>query len=494
MLSAFACQFPGKEVMMMLDFLKWTEGMHLSVTVPILLCIISQTLSLIMSYYRRPQKQNLTHTLESALELFILFVIFIFSLMHGHMVMVRHKTMFAAPQFHCCRIGIVLLLLATALWICALKKSSRPLLPALPALVLLPIAETVLGNAYPWMFAFALIIYLLRSTYISLMQYKKLRTGLSAFAVKNAMDTLPSGVLFCEKDGHILLINQCMQNLMVALTGKVHRNGLNFYDSLPSQSLDEDIDCDKGSVICLDSDETAWMFSKWTFTLNRKTYTQISAADVTLQWRLTRELKRQNNLLALKSEELKETIASLHVLSRKKEIQTARVRAHDILGNRLSLILRSLHSDDIANPTILAAQIGSMLDDMKKNTMQSTAKDDLASLRKTFFSIGVHIHFQGDLPDHPKIGIIFAEIIREAVTNAVRHGFATEISVHLQTSEDSYFLDITDNGSFVLDGVCEGDGLSGIRKRVTALNGKLNITPLPHFTILVTIPKEEMDV
>lgn len=473
----------------MLYFFEWSEHIRLLMTVLILLATVVQTLTIILNYDRRLQSNRCEQIPERVRDLLILFILFAFSLMHGHVMMAYTRTLFVPVQYYLYRIGIVISLFVLTLYICFSERSLRPLLAALPSIVLLPVIEDTSGVIYPYIFAAALVFYLFRGTYISLVQYKKIRTGLSSFSVKNAMDTLNSGILFCEKDGHILLVNECMQDLMLTLTGKVHRDGFAFYDMLPAGDADAALVQDQSGIICRAPDERIWMFSKSTLILERKDYTQISATDITQQWHLTGELKRQNDELNQKSDELRETIANLHLLCRRKETQAARIRAHDILGNRLSLLLRTIHSSEAIDDNVLISNVGCLFENMKRSSVPSTAKDDLASLRKTFFSIGVHIHFDGDLPDDTEISTAFAEIIHEAVTNAVRHGFATEVSVHLQSDSNGYCLDISDNGHGAPDGMIEGRGIDGMRSRVIAHNGEFIINLLPCFTISVTVPK-----
>lgn len=478
----------------MLYFLEWTEHLRLLMTVLILLATAAQTLTIILNYYMRLENNIHEQIPDRMRELLILFMLVIFSLMHGHIIMVQSRALLVPAQYYIYRIGIVISFFVVTLYVCFTEKIFHPFLTALPATGLLPVVEDALGVIYPYVFAAVLVFYLSRGVYISLVQYKKIRTSLSSFAVKNAMDTLNSGILFCETDGHILLVNECMQDLMLTLTGKIHRDGFAFYDMLPASGMDASLVQDETGIICMAPDERIWMFSKATLILDHKDYAQISATDITQQWLLTSELKRQNDELNQKSEDLRATIANLHLLSRRKEIRAARIRAHDILGNRLSLILRTMHSSETIDDNVLASNIGSLFEDMRRSAVPPTAKDDLARLRKTFFSIGVHIHFDGDLPDDTKSSAVFAEIIYEAVTNAVRHGFATEVSVYLRADTNAYCLKISDNGQGAPDGIVEGRGICGMRSRAIACNGELKITMLPRFTISVIVPKGDRDV
>lgn len=69
-------------------------------------------------------------------------------------------------------------------------------------------------------------------------------------------------------------------------------------------------------------------------------------------------------------------------------------------------------------------------------------------------------------------------IAQECVTNAVRHGTPTHISLHIQVG-DAITLTTADDGSPRHDGaIDDGYGLLGIRERVDALGGSFELSPV----------------
>ena len=69
-------------------------------------------------------------------------------------------------------------------------------------------------------------------------------------------------------------------------------------------------------------------------------------------------------------------------------------------------------------------------------------------------------------------------IAQECVTNAIRHGIPTHISLHIEVG-DAVTLTATDDGSPRHDGAIDnGHGLLGIRERVDALGGSFELTPV----------------
>lgn len=101
--------------------------------------------------------------------------------------------------------------------------------------------------------------------------------------------------------------------------------------------------------------------------------------------------------------------------------------------------------------------------------------DEVAAARSALADAGV----QADLPDEldvvdPRHRVLLAWVLREAVTNVVRHSGAGRCRVEL----DSDRMRVTDDGRGTA-GRKEGNGLRGIRERVQAAGGTLTLTPGP---------------
>ncbi|NJP10906.1 MAG: response regulator [Leptolyngbyaceae cyanobacterium RU_5_1] len=71
-------------------------------------------------------------------------------------------------------------------------------------------------------------------------------------------------------------------------------------------------------------------------------------------------------------------------------------------------------------------------------------------------------------------------IVQESLTNICKHANATSVKIHLQSTPSGLSLFIQDNGSgFQVEANRTGFGLQGIRERVAALGGNLEITSNP---------------
>jgi len=66
---------------------------------------------------------------------------------------------------------------------------------------------------------------------------------------------------------------------------------------------------------------------------------------------------------------------------------------------------------------------------------------------------------------------------QEALTNAVKHGHPSEITIALETGGPSLVLEIRDDGEGVPENLAEGFGLRGMKERAKRIGGLLEISP-----------------
>jgi signal transduction histidine kinase len=144
----------------------------------------------------------------------------------------------------------------------------------------------------------------------------------------------------------------------------------------------------------------------------------------------------------------------------------------------------------------LLRSMSGLIDELKTAGNKLLPTEEFKIWKKTFESHGVHIVLKGEFPRNIEKGHLVMGIAREAVTNAVRHGLATEVTIELEIAEEQLRLIITDNGqaksqiSQAQGAILEGGGISGMRERVQLLGGTVTVTGSPCFTLSIEIPKE----
>lgn len=475
----------------MAEFYSWSMTGRWMVTVLLASCVLLQTVAVVLSSYRYPRSR--TRIFENLLEMAVLFQIIICSLLFGQAALSFEIGVIAPTGYVVLRYIAFTATTLLAGIVAALDKKLWPLLLIVASGSMLPAVEAFSQNTFAWLCLGAMLFLQLRSIHICILRTREIKTSISALSIKTAIDSLRSGVLFGEADGFILLSNTQMQRLMVATTGKVRRNGEYFYDLLATGELEPN--CHRtefeGQIVCLLPDETAWIFNKTKLRIKHKVYVQLTAADITQRWKLTEQLQRQEELLRLRSSELHQAIANIHTLSHQREVQKSKMRAHDILGQRLTLLLRTLRNQQMMSSTTLQELAKGLLEDLKAQSDILTPQDEFDSLQHAFASIGVEIGFVGNLPCESERGRLVVEIIRESVTNAVRHGFATTVSIVGEEASDGYHLEISNNGHPPSEPIVEGGGIGGMRQKVKPHGGSVNVTARPHFMLEVILPGGE---
>ncbi|OQX19279.1 MAG: hypothetical protein BWK76_05125 [Desulfobulbaceae bacterium A2] len=87
------------------------------------------------------------------------------------------------------------------------------------------------------------------------------------------------------------------------------------------------------------------------------------------------------------------------------------------------------------------------------------------------------------------VGAVLLRAVQEAVSNTLRHGRARNLWIVLRRIGDELLLAIRDDGQGAGDVIC-GNGLTGMRERVTALAGSLRIDAAPGrgFALEIRLP------
>lgn len=185
---------------------------------------------------------------------------------------------------------------------------------------------------------------------------------------------------------------------------------------------------------------------------------------------------------------------------------------HDNVGHVLTRAIMMAQADHVVATTMGDAgqaakftQIGATLDEAMTMIRQSVhdLKDegtDFHGMVEDAASVGpgspLAVRLSDGIGQAPAaIARCFAAVIREAVTNAVRHGTASEATVRLIDLPGLWQLTVQDNGGALARRTAtrsNGIGLADIEERARALGG--NATCGPHgegWRVFVSIPKPD---
>ena len=184
---------------------------------------------------------------------------------------------------------------------------------------------------------------------------------------------------------------------------------------------------------------------------------------------------------------------------------------HDGVGHVLTRLLLRVkafqvtHRDEpgvVADLATLDSDLGEALDSMRRSVHALSEEGEelatslnLLGSRCGIAKVEVDCSTQTEPP--PAVARCVVAVVREALTNAARHGRAASARVAV-TDYPAFWQVTVDNDGVVPPGdepLVDGDknaglGLRSMTERVEALGGRVRITPRPRFTVFATIPRD----
>jgi two-component system sensor histidine kinase DesK len=206
-------------------------------------------------------------------------------------------------------------------------------------------------------------------------------------------------------------------------------------------------------------------------------------------------------ILRTREEMREESVAATRRLDEQLAVVAERERVardvHDILGHSLTVMtVKSELAGRLIDVDTAAAK--SELADLHRISREALAEvratvgglrsPDLATELLSADTALTAARIVADLPSDataaaPENRVLFAWVLREAITNVVRHSEATTCSVRLEAN----VIDIADDG-IGLDGSASGNGLRGLRERVHAAGGTLTVGGEHGTALRVSVP------
>jgi signal transduction histidine kinase len=303
-----------------------------------------------------------------------------------------------------------------------------------------------------------------------------------------AMENLPMGLSFTTKEGFPLLTNRRMYLLVKAITGEFYLNGKEFWGSVSNNNTVV------RPLVSLDNGRK-WQFSKKELRHKGYSYIQITAIDVTQLYQLTKELDERNNALDIQYERLERLSEEIEEIKREEQVLASKIRIHDSLGQ--NILLGNLLLEKAKKKDIIREDLDLIIQNWVSLSRQLSGEGELQSEEKDVYlvqlgemakALGVRVEILGDFPaDGIEAHLIFAAL-REALSNAVRHGQADLVTVNLSKGDDEVTVIITDNGKGHQGKIDEKGGLKNLRKKIELAGGEIDIEAGERFRIRINVP------
>lgn len=351
---------------------------------------------------------------------------------------------------------------------CIYNKNLNPDLPVYPIYILL---------------AFTAVHFVYESVFC----HNYIKNHLSAYAVKEATDDLPTGVCFANASGRILLCNRQMGTLSSVLIGSYPQT---------SEELENALffDCENSGVRRIPHSSNLFRFpdkSIWKFSVFELPdgFRQITAQNVTALYEINEKLRAENAELKAVNEKLNRMYERLADRIREQEILDLKMRIHDNIGASLIAISDMMNSDEQGD---IDTQVAMLQDAV------SYLSDDRPAVFGTFEEIKqkaadmkVEIALIGGMPQEESVQTLINSALRVCITNCVVHAKGNKITVNISEHLNIIHVTVTNNGEVPKGKIVEGGGLSNLRKSIEAAGGDMFISHHPVFALILNLPLKE---
>lgn len=309
-----------------------------------------------------------------------------------------------------------------------------------------------------------LIFYILITTIYTVIKKKKY---ISILSVKKAIDLDINGIMFLNSDGDIILINNTMKKILD-------------YFNIKNDYIDNILKLEFRSdhlIKCLDK----------IYQLNIVNNMEIVMVDVTDIYKLQEAIEVQNINIDKNNKKILKSLDNLEKIEKTKNLMKLKNEFHDLLGHRLSLFQQYLNNKDLdVDKDDISFMIDNLFLDEDRDLDNNSKLEKLISVYKLF---GINIEIKGKLPNDNDVALIFFEIIREAISNAIIHADSKNIKILVKEDLEKIEMIITNDGQHPNKFINEGEGIKGMRRKLNDIGGYLTIDSHDNFVLTVLVQK-----
>lgn len=306
------------------------------------------------------------------------------------------------------------------------------------------------------------------------------------WAVKEALDTLPSAVCYFTAAGNVKLCNTAMCDLI----RKITQNDLQTLDEL-NEALDS---CNQNTGVIREGnlflfpDGHAWQYSVDKVTAaDGRIYTEAVLSDVTELYEKHQKLQRQSRELKKIYRELKILSANVLEMTREEEILNLKSRLHDQMNMGVAAIRQILRQNTTSEENAAAiAQFRRAIQVLQEEN--AYPQDDIAEFIRDAEVSGIKVEITGDFPEEKEVLHLLLPVLREACVNAARHADASVLYITAERKSNAVRLLLTNDGRQPQQEVIPRGGLVDLGRMLAEAGGKIEIQSQPQFLLTVTLP------
>ena len=320
--------------------------------------------------------------------------------------------------------------------------------------------------------------------------YRQGKQTLSRDSIKQALDMLPSGICYFAPSGSVKLCNRQMDSLFRRIAQSDLQTLAELQDALSSCDADSE-------VIRLSQDRQTYLFpdgKAWRYRQTEVTgedgavYTEAIFSDITELYNKNLELKAQIKQLNVIFRELRWLSENALILTREKEVLSAKTKLHDDMGAGLIAIRHILNNNQTEEAANAVDVFRRAVSAIKNDNAYPQGRSELDRFLQDAGAIGIKVDLSGDLPEQEELRRVMILAMRECLTNSVRHAGATTIHITAENKGDSASVKITNDGRAPETEVVPKGGLHNLHRHVMACGGTMEIQSKPGFALTVVLP------
>ena len=312
------------------------------------------------------------------------------------------------------------------------------------------------------------------------------RRRISADSVREAFDTLPTGLCYYWPDGMTMLVNSVMEDISISLTGQTIMDANRFREELEKHAFEDA----EGRLFVRTKAGRVFSFSENDILLDGYPLLELIAADVTEEYRIVTELRERRRKAEALGLRLKMLSGNIKVMTMEKEALQAKVRIHDELGRLLLVSKRYLLDPSSVNPAELVRLWKLNMHLLKDREYTGGAVGDRTG-RERAAALGVHVEIEGEMPQEAALVPLLDAAISVHATNLLRHAQGNRMKIESRRAAGRYVLTFTNNGTPPEREVRETGSLADLRRQVEGVGGTMKIESSPVFRLILELPEQE---
>ena len=315
----------------------------------------------------------------------------------------------------------------------------------------------------------------------SFLQWRK--KHLTALCIQEVFSALPVGLCYAQENGMPLLVNPFMETFSRQTLGSPLTDTKRLWAFLSKLDIRETKEPDS---LLIPHQGKVLQLSKG---MIEQDVQELILTDVTQQFKLQQELRKENAALLEMEDRLRIYGQSLPGKTRRQEILNAKKHLHDELGRLLQVTQAKLENDSSQSIESISgewAAVTSLFSHIEEGNDTEYAQSEI---EKAAASLGITVITEGELPFAEWQLQVFLVASMECLLNARRHAGADTMRIHLERRKDPKTLTIqyTNNGKAPSEPIALGGGLSLVLDAAKNAGGSMTVDYDP-FTLTITLP------